>query len=132
MFRFFVTSDTNIETGVANARHDFMTTEFYKFIENQNYGESLAGLVIVFMCRSPELIFKRRLRFSKKDKILSMDIMLDYNLFVNISPDERVIELCKALLLALPEVLKKYKFKDFDSDKLMTNLESWFVNHNFI
>ncbi len=132
MLIFFVTSDTNAETGVAEARQKLMSEEFYKFINNNDYGESVACLAIIFMCRSPELDFKRRLRFSKKDKILFFDIMLDYYKFVNFTQEQRISELCEQLLSEITFVVKKYRFENFNSDKLMSNLINWFEMNNLI
>ena len=132
MFRLLISSDSNIETGVGHASLALATTNFYKYIENQNYGTTLSRIAVFFICWDPNLAFKQRIRYKKDSKELYMDIMLDYNLFTKMTPDERISELCRKLLIEVPPIVNKYKFKDFDSDKLMTSLESWFVNHNFI
>ncbi|WP_217488663.1 hypothetical protein, partial [Acinetobacter bereziniae] len=64
--------------------------------------------------------------------MLYMDIMLDYDLFNNMEFEQRVTQICKTLLVELSQVLKKYKFEDFKSDKLIINLENWFLNYGFI
>lgn len=84
------------------------------------------------MCRNPELNFKQRIRYTKKDQNLSFDLMLDYNQFVVMTPDQRVSEMCKRLLEEMPPIVKKYKFPDFDLDKFMDNLTSWFNEQGFI
>ncbi|MCY1166280.1 hypothetical protein D9M71_35620 [compost metagenome] len=132
MIRFLITGDANIETSVGEATLLMTGSDFYKFIEKQDYGTSLKGLCVIFMCRNPELNFKQRIRYTKKDQNLSFDLMLDYNQFVVMTPDQRVSEMCKRLLEEMPPIVKKYKFPDFDLDKFMDNLTSWFNEQGFI
>ncbi|ELW9270660.1 hypothetical protein RGO85_002636 [Acinetobacter baumannii] len=132
MFRFFITADSNIETGVGTASMSMASTNFCKFIEKQDYGTSLKRLSIIFMCRSPHLEFKQRIRHSKKEQVLYMDIMLDYRKFVGMTHEQRVTALCEKLLQEMPPIVRKYKFDDFDLDKLVSNLKTWFVEHGFI
>lgn len=132
MIRFLITGDANIETGVGEATLLMTGSDFYKFIENQDYGLSLKGLCVIFMCRVPELNFKQRIKYSKKDQKLYFDLMLDYNQFVSITPEQRISEMCKKLLEEMPPIVKKYKFPDFDLDKFMDNLTSWFNEKGFI
>ena len=84
------------------------------------------------MCCDPDIIFKRKLRFSKKEKVLYMDIILNHDQFSVMSHEQRISEICKILLEKIPFIFKKYKFNDFNSSKLMKNLEDWFLNNNFI
>lgn len=132
MFKIFILCDANQETGIIEAKHSFSSNEFYKFIEKQDYGSSLKGLSIIFMCRSPNLEFKQRIRHSKKEQVLYMDIMLDYHEFVAMTHEQRVTALCEKLLEEMPPIVRKYKFKDFDLDKLVDNLNTWFSEHGFI
>jgi hypothetical protein len=132
MIRFLITADANSETGVGEASIFMTSSGFYKFIEQQNYGLSLKGLCVIFMCRAPELEFKQRIRYSKKDQKLYFDLMLDYNQFVDMSDEQRVSEMCIKLLEEMPPIVKKYKFSDFDLDKFMNNLSGWFNEHGLI
>ncbi|MFD1437928.1 hypothetical protein [Acinetobacter terrae] len=132
MFRLLVTSDSNSETGVADANLSLTANGFYKFIEEQDYGNTLNSLVIIFMCRDPELHFKQRIRYSRKKQKLYMDIMLDYQTFVIMTPEQRVSELCKKLLTEMPPIVQKYKITDFDLDKLISNFSYWFNKYDLI
>ncbi|MDC4704647.1 hypothetical protein [Acinetobacter baumannii] len=132
MFRFFLTADSNIETGVGKALISMTPKDFNRFIEKQEYGSSLKGVGVVFMCRSPHLEFKQRIRHSKKEQVLYMDIMLDYHDFVAMTHEQRITTLCEKLLEEMPPIVRKYKFNDFDLDKLVNNLKIWFVEHGYI
>ena len=52
--------------------------------------------------------------------------MLDYNQFVAMSMQQRVFTMCEKLLEEIPPIIKKYKFSDFDINKLMGNFTYWF------
>lgn len=132
MFKFQLLSDTDSESGILFAKQQITSNGFNKYITSENYGSDLNGVVIILVCRKPGIILKKRLRLSKKEKILYMDIMLDYDLFNNIEFEQRVTQICKTLLVEISQVLKKYKFEDFKSDKLIINLENWFLNYGFI
>ncbi|WP_151811434.1 hypothetical protein [Acinetobacter bereziniae] len=132
MFKFQLLSDTDSESGILFAKQQITSNGFNKYITSENYGSDLNGVVIILVCRKPEIILKKRLRLSKKEKMLYMDIMLDYDLFKNMEFEQRVTQICKTLLVELSQVLKKYKFEDFKSDKLIINLENWFLNYGFI
>lgn len=132
MFKFQLLSDADSESGILFAKQKITSNGFNKYITSENYGSDLNGVVIILVCRKPEIILKKRLRLSKKEKMLYMDIMLDYDLFNNMEFEQRVTQICKTLLVELSQVLKKYKFEDFKSDKLIINLENWFLNYGFI
>ncbi|MGR2920127.1 hypothetical protein [Acinetobacter sp. 1125_18A] len=132
MFKFQLLSDTDSESGILIAKQQITSNGFNKYITSESYGSDLNGIVIILMCRKPEIVFKKRLRLSKKEKVLYMDIMLDYDLFNNMAFEQRITQICKTLLVELSQVLKKYKFQDFKSDELIKKSENWFVNYGFI
>lgn len=132
MFKFQLLSDTDSESGILIAKQQITSNGFNKYITSESYGSDLNGIVIILMCRKPEIVFKKRLRLSKKEKVLYMDIMLDYDLFNNMAFEQRITQICKTLLVELLQVLKKYKFQDFKSDELIKKSENWFVNYGFI
>jgi len=132
MFKFQLLSDTDSESGILIAKQQITSNGFNKYITSENYGSDLNGIVVILMCRKPEIVFKKRLRLSKKEKVLYMDIMLDHDLFNNMTFEQRITQICKTLLVELSQVLKKYKFQDFKSDELIKKSENWFVNYGFI
>ena len=132
MFRLLLTADSNIETGVGDASVIIASNDFYKFMEVQEYGEDIKHLAILFICRDPELKFKQRIRYTKKDQALCIDLMLDYNQFVEMSMQQRISTMCEKVLEEIPSIVKKYKFSDFDLDKLINNFSYWFDEHDFI
>ena len=132
MFKFHLISDTFFSSGILEAKQRITNNQLHKIIESEIYGDDLNGIVICLMCCDPDIIFKRRLRFSKKEKVLYMDIILNHDQFSVMSHEQRISEICKILLEKIPLIFKKYKFNNFNSSKLMKNLEDWFLNNNFI
>jgi len=111
---FGITADSWWETRVSDTLHLIPIREFKDFFYLKNYGNDLIDIFIVLMCRHPEYNFKQRIRFVKKEKTLYMDIMLDFDLFMKISQEERNTIVFDKLIKEVPEIIAKYKFKDFD------------------
>lgn len=118
--RFNILSDANWE---AKIDHVQRVLDLWNFFYHRNYGNDLSGgIVVVLMCRDPEYKFKQRIRFSKKEQKLYMDIMLDYLNFVTASHAQRRQMVAKHLQTEIPLVIAKYKFKDFDLERFSTDL----------
>ncbi|SDG87524.1 hypothetical protein ACQ86K_29480 [Mucilaginibacter sp. P19] len=123
--KFSLLSDTNWETRVDKVLHTLSDFGYTEFFEKRNYGTSLNGVVVVFMCRDPELNFKQRIRHSKKEKLLYMDIMLDYNEFIKIENDEREKIITERLASETIAIIAKYKFDDFDLERFAADIKRW-------
>ncbi|MDR7212734.1 hypothetical protein [Flavobacterium piscis] len=119
---FGITADSWWETRVSDTLSLIPHREFRDFFYLKNYGTDLDKFVVVLMCRHTEYNFKQRIRFIKKEKALYMDIMLDFDLFVKITQEERNKIVFEKLIKEVPEIIAKYKFKDFDLDKFK---EDW-------
>ena len=111
---FGITCDVNWESGVGKTLDLIPIRNFKDFFYLKKYGDDLIDIFIVLMCRNVEHNFKQRIRFVKKEKALYMDIMLDFDLFMKISQEERNTIVFDKLIKEVPEIIAKYKFKDFD------------------
>lgn len=132
MLRLLITCDANQETGVIEAILSLTVHNFYKFIEEVDYGNSLQYLAIFFICRDSKIQSKLPIHFTKVDQTFCLDITLDYYQFVIMTHEQRVSELCNKLILEIPLTIKKYGIEDFDLDKLVSNFSQWFNEHIFI
>ena len=99
---------------VLNLRHYF---------QDRNYGSDVNGVVIDLICNDPKLNQKQRIRFTKNNKTLYMDIMLKLNDFIEATHQKRRELVAENILKEVPKVLKKYNFKDFEYDKFISDLE---------
>lgn len=68
------------------------------------------------VCRNLDENLKRRIRFHRKEKRISMDVMLSLDEFRNFSPDERRRKVVDLLLQEVPDVIRKYRIDDFDTE----------------
>lgn len=123
-FRFNILADFNHETKVDKGLEYFRGIQ--KYFELKYYGEDLKGIVLVMMCRSPHLEFKRRKRFSKKNRFFYLDIMLDYQQMIDSKDDlTRAMVVLNQINLELFPSLVKYKFKNLDLAEMQKDLESF-------
>jgi hypothetical protein len=98
---------------------------YRSFFEEREYGGGLFKIVILLMCQESELNLKRRIRLSKKDKILYMDIMLDLPTMKSADMLTRQRIVAEKLMTEVPEVINKYKFPDFDAPRFISDLKEW-------
>ncbi|HRE57927.1 MAG TPA: hypothetical protein PLW09_08900 [Candidatus Kapabacteria bacterium] len=124
-FEFVVSGDAWWESNVAKVISSLSGTGYIPYFLEQNYGTSLENVFVVLMCREPEYNFKRRIRFVKKEKILYMDIMLDLPQFLTITQKEREKIIVDKIITEVPQVIAKYKFKDFDLVRFEKDLKKW-------
>lgn len=119
--RFFLTADYNWESKLD---HAIKNLELRDFFAERKYGEDLSGGIgVVLMCRDPALDFKQRIRLSKKDQSLSMDVMLDLPFFVSATHAQRREVVAKSLVYEIPRIVKKYRFTSFDVENFSSDLE---------
>jgi hypothetical protein len=124
---FRITADTNQESGVGDVVTELSGPTRQHFVP-RDYGSGLRRLCVVLMCRDPRLDFKRRVRFSKKDQTLYVDVMLHLPDMVPLTHGERRRAVMQRLEQEIPEVLTKYEFQDFDQPKFESDLRDWFIS----
>ena len=122
--RFVITADSNQESGVSDVLYELSGPTRQHFLP-RDYGSGLPQLGVVLMCRDPHFNFKRRVRFSRKDQALYMDVMLHLPDMIPLTHDERRRVIVQRLLLEIPEVLTKYAFRDFDQPGFESDLRAW-------
>ena len=96
-----------------------------KAFDGEDYGPDISYIFVVFMCRTPDLKFKQRIRMDRKELVLYMDIFLDYHLMVKGPTERRYDHLARKLYDELPPILAKYKLKDFDSERFVADFRKF-------
>jgi hypothetical protein len=92
--------------------------------EGKSYSIELDELQTIINC-SPGWEFNQRSRFSRKEKFLFFDIIIDYDYYKSLTDEAR--KNCIALsFLRDIEVLKKYKPKDFKLEELKQDFKFFF------
>lgn len=122
-----VTSDANTESGVGEIVDQISGPLERAFVEKQ-YGPGLAGVVVVLMCRDPELAFVPRRRFLRKERKLYLDVMLNLVDMRHASSEFRKASVVNALLREVPAVVGHFKIESFDLSAFMNDLEGWFAD----
>ena|SRR2546430_10123451 len=125
---FRITCDANKESGVGEVV-DELSGPTRKHFVPRDYGSGLPRLGVVLMCRDPALNFKRRVRFSKKDQTLYMDVMLHLPEMIPLPHEERRGIIIDRLEQEIPEILNKYDFDNFDRSRFNSDLHEWFTTH---
>ena len=90
----------------------------------------MLGLVVVLVCQDSELNLKRRIRLSKKEKKLYLDIMLDLDEMRQADQQVRKKYVAERLADEVPDVLRKYSISDFDKVRFIEDFKSWFLEIN--
>jgi hypothetical protein len=123
--KLFISSDAHWESRLGQVLDELTDHKFRQHFEGQDYGTGLAGVSVIFMCRDPSYSFMRRVRFTKKDKNLHLDIMLDLPTMKAASPEDRKRVVAQPLFDEVPEVLVSYKIPDFNKDAFAVDLRRW-------
>jgi hypothetical protein len=124
---FRITADTNQESGVGEVVDGLSGPTRQHFVP-RDYGSGLPRLCVVLMCRDPHLDFKRRVRFSKKDQTLYMDVMLHLPDMIPLTHGERRRVVMQRLEQEVSEALTKYEFKNFDRPRFENDLRDWLIS----
>lgn len=126
-FRFNILADFYWEAQIEKVLESLSNIGYRSFFLEQDYGTSLVGITVVLMCQAPNLNLKQRIRLSKKEKKIYLDIMLDLPSFIEIAQKEREKIIVNKLISEIPPIITKYKLKDFDLAKFETDLENWML-----
>lgn len=118
-----ILSDANAESRVAESLHTLPVLALRKHVAERDYGTGLSCLLIGVICRNPELKFKRRIRFEKKDKTLSMDIMFSLPEMIALDDNGRKQVIMQRLVADVRAVISKYALGDFDAEQLLSDFE---------
>lgn len=123
--RFFITCDSHWEAKVDKVIDKIDDTGYKKFFQEKDYGSSLDAITVILMCQDSDLNLKQRIRFSKKEKKIYLDLMLDLNEFLKIEQNEKEKIVVEKLLNEIPRIISRYKLLDFDIKSFTTDLQFW-------
>jgi hypothetical protein len=129
--KFFVTCDANIESGIDKVIYG-MNKEFDAYFGNRFYDDTGIEMAVILMCRDPRWNFKQRIRFKKKDNCLYIDIMFDLPVMEQTDAGTRKRIVAQKMTNEIPQIVAKYKFKDFDLTRFAADLRNWFEDHGWI
>jgi hypothetical protein len=123
--KLFISSDAHWESRLGQVLDELTGLKFRQHFEERTYGSGLIGVSVIFMCRDPAYNFNRRIKFSKKERNLHLDIMLDLFEMKAASPEGRKRVIAQRLYDEVPDVLRRYEIEDFDRESFITDLRRW-------
>jgi hypothetical protein len=120
--------DGNEDSGALEAFYQFLEP-LEKYFEKKKYGVRFPSIYIVYVCLNPEVNFKKRLRYGKKDHLLSFDIILEPSELKLMTQDERVRLIIKKTISELVIALEKYEKKlGFEKEELVADFIAFCKN----
>ena len=130
--KFFLTCDVTWESKVDKVRAALSDHGYRQYFVDRDYGSGVSEVAVILLCQIPELALKPRLRFAKKTKVLSMDVMLDLPSLIGIEMDERQRIVASRMLEDIPRNVLKYKIEDFDSQRFVSDFKSWILTTGWL
>jgi hypothetical protein len=121
MTRIFITADYWHETRLGVIVRDPLFHELERNLSSIDYGSSIKKIGIILFCNDME--WKPRIRFLKKDLCLELDIVFDFLEMYNAEDFERKEIVGQRLLSDLEQIIRKYKFNDFDLPRFLHDFE---------
>lgn len=123
--RLFISGDVDWESRIDKIILKFPTADFRDFLQQRKYGEGLKGVSVIFMCQDESLALKRRIKLSKAESNIHLDIMLSFSAMKAATDSERMHEVAQRLWDEVPDVLSRYKIADFDKDAFIADWRKW-------
>ena len=120
-----ILGDTHWESKVDQIIDALTDLDYRSYFEELDYGSGLHKVAVFLMCQNPELNLKQRIRLSKKEKILYMDVMLDLPTMKSVDMPTRKRIVAEKLIKEIPSIISKYKLPDFDTPKFIADLHAW-------
>ena len=126
----YITGITDSESDVGGIVGSISASTMRRF-DAASYGSNLKEIVITIVCRDPSRSFKRPDRFSKADKTLYMDVVINFGLSCELTRQELVNLILGQIVTNLSATLRKYRLKDFAEMTFTKDLREWFTELGF-
>jgi len=130
--KLIITADFDAYSKLEKILLDFNAQEFRDYFEDKDYGPAILSIGIVLVCRDTTLNFKRRIRFSKKDKCLYIDVILDPRQLSWKTETARKKIVLDKITSDIPPVLEKYEgvvrqhgLGEFNASRFVQDLKAW-------
>ena len=121
---FSITGDIDAKSGVGDVIYSFAGPTRRHF-SSLKYGDGLSGIAVILMCQDPALALKQRVRHSKKEQRLYIDVMLSLLKMESALPPERKKIVFHEIISQTGALLAKRKIADFDYDHFLSDLRAW-------
>lgn len=128
---FRVACDANVESKLSQIKFG-LNDAFEKYFGDRFYDDSGIAIFVVLTCRDPAHNFAQRIRFSKKENCLYMDLMFDLGTMIRADFVEGKRIVGEKMVVEVPQIIAKKKFKNFDLPRFSADLREWFEQNGWI
>lgn len=118
--------DIDWESKVDKVLDAFSDIGYRSYFQEREYGAELIGVTMILMCQDPDLNLKQRIRLSKKEKKIYIDIMLNLPEMKQSDQPTRNRIVQQKLLAEVPAIIRKYKLKEFDTERFIEDFKNKF------
>lgn len=91
----------------------------------REYGAGLSTIGVVLTSRDPSLELQPRIRYSRENRTLNMDVMFRLAELSSMRTSERSLLVLSKLREEVPRILIRRKIADFDVQAFMTDWQAW-------
>ncbi len=127
-----VLADFDEDSYLRDVLDAFWNEGFSKYFAKKNYGKNDLRISVFFMCQRPDFVFKQRIRHSKNDNVLYIDIMLDYYEIKSSDFEKQKRVVANCFISEINRILRKYDFEEFDTLLFLNDLKHWFQERNWM
>lgn len=120
-----ITSDSHWEARLDSALNWIIDAGLQRHFATRDYGQGILQLGLVLMCQPLDYHLEQRIRFSKADATLRMDVFLDLEYMKSANPEDRIRHVLSRLNDEVPAVMRKKAIANFDLDRFEDDFREW-------
>lgn len=127
--KMFITSDADAQSGIGELV-DTVSGPCWRHFQRFDFGDEVAGICVVLVCQPLSIGLKPRVSYSKKERQLYLDVMIDPAEVKRMPLSDFRHMLFDRITNNISTVLAKYRLKEFRSNDFIEALRSWFSEMN--
>ncbi len=129
--KYWISYDTMWDSKIEKL-FDPIEKELAAFLETKKYGEEVDELRNIIMCNEvAKYGFKKRSKFSRKDRYIYFDVYVDYEVYMLKSEEEKKKMIAECFLNDI-DLLSKCKPKGFNIVEFKNDFASFFKGINWL
>jgi hypothetical protein len=123
--KIFLSGDVDWESRADVVRSELARVDENPFFAGKSYGSQVREVAMILVCHNKTLNIKQRVRLDRRNKILYLDVLLDFEAMKNSSQEGRRRIVATRIISEVTRVALKYKGDDFDADNLIKDFQGW-------
>jgi hypothetical protein len=123
--KIFLSGDVDWKSRVDTICLELAKIDEVPFFAGRPYGSRLQKVGVILVCHNEELGLKQRVRLDRKNRVLYMDVMLDFNEMKTASQQERRRIVATRLVDEVSRVVSKYASNEFNAAMFSSDFRRW-------